>query len=124
MNANWKEARKDLKTLGIVVKTSIKSCCLGCVDESQQIDENVPALYQISKRFSSEDGGYLCHQNIGNTPLALQVMAVLDIHGIKWEWDGSEAHSIYVEMPLEPEYEAELKAMEERRLACSERLYA
>lgn len=99
MNTNWKEARKDLKQIGVVVKTSIKSCCLGCIDESQQIPADVPALYQLSKRWSGEDGGYLCHQNIGNTQLALQVMAVLDIHGIKWEWDGSEARSIYVELP-------------------------
>lgn len=101
MNTNWKQARKELKDLGIVVKTSFKACCLGCVEEKDQIPNDVPALYQLSKRFSGQEGGYLCHQNIGDTTMALKIMQTLSKNQIKWEWDGSQARSLYVEFPDE-----------------------
>jgi hypothetical protein len=99
MNVTWKETKRELKELGIVVNTSLKGCCLGCEPENGvKIPDDVPAIYQLSKRFSTNDGGYLCHQNLGDTALAAKVMHVLNKNGIKWEWDGSQAKSIFVDM--------------------------
>ena len=92
---NWKEARKELKALGITVNTSLKGCCVGCGET--EIDESVPAIYQLRSRWSSRDGGALNHQNIGDTFLAAQVMAILNRSGFKWDWDGSHARAIIVE---------------------------
>jgi hypothetical protein len=76
MNTNWAAARKELKALGIKVNTSLKGCCLGC--NESVIDETVPAIYQLRSRWNSFDGGALNHQNIGDTFLAAQVMAILN----------------------------------------------
>jgi hypothetical protein len=101
MNATWKSTKKELKELGIVVNTSLKGCCLGCEPENGvKIPDDVPAIYQLSKRFSTNDGGYLCHQNLGDTALAAKVMHVLNKNEIKWEWDGSQAKSIFVDMEM------------------------
>lgn len=95
MNKNWAEAKKELKALGIKVNTSLKGCCLGCSEST--IDENVPAIYQLRSRWNSFDGGYLNHQNIGDTFLAAQVMAILNRNGFTWSWDGSNARAINVQ---------------------------
>jgi hypothetical protein len=95
MNKNWAAAKKELKAIGITVNTSLKGCCMGCSES--KIDETVPAIYQLRNRWNSFEGGYLNHQNIGDTFLAAQVMAILNRNGFKWQWDGSEARSINVE---------------------------
>ena len=95
MNANWAQARKELKAIGITVNTSLKGCCIGCNEST--IDETIPAIYQLRSRWSSRDGGALNHQNIGDTFLAAQVMAILNRSGFKWDWNGSEARAIIVE---------------------------
>jgi hypothetical protein len=95
MNANWKNAKKDLKALGIKINTSIKGCCLGCQDNSA-IDDAEPAMYQLRSRWSGRDGGYLSHQNIADTELAAKVMVVFNKNGIKWEWDASRFRAIEV----------------------------
>lgn len=97
MNTNWKQAKKELEALGIVVKTNFKACCLGCIEEADQIPSDLPALYQLSKRFSNKEGGYLCHQNIGDTDTAWQIMQTLTRNQIKWQWDGTQARSLLVE---------------------------
>jgi len=95
MNKNWAEARKQLKALGIKVNTSLKGCCIGCSESV--IEETVPAIYQLKSRWNSFDGGSLNHQNIGDTFLAAQVMAILNRSGFKWEWDGSDSRAIILE---------------------------
>lgn len=95
MNANWKQAKKDLRAIGVTVNTSLKGCCLGCVENSP-IPKDVPAIYQLSKRFSATYGGFLCHSNLGDTALAAKVMAVLNDNGISWSWDGSPLRSIEI----------------------------
>ena len=95
MNKNWAVAKKELKAIGITVNTSLKGCCVGCSESS--IDEAVPAIYQLRSRWNSFDGGALNHQNIGDTFLAAQVMAILNRSGFSWDWDGSEARAIIVE---------------------------
>lgn len=92
---NWKQVKKELKALGIKVNVSIKSCCLGC-NENPIAESDEPAIYQLSKRFSSSSGGYLCHQNIGDTVLASKVMVVFNSNQISWKWDGTQARSILV----------------------------
>ena len=96
MDINWKQAKKDLKALGIRVNTSIKGCCPGCVENSPFTDEE-PAIFQLRNRWDGWNGGYLNHQNIVSSGLADKVTEVLTKNKIKWEWDGSNAYSIYVE---------------------------
>jgi hypothetical protein len=95
VNINWAQARKDLKAIGIKVNTSLTGCCIGCSDSP--IDETTPAIYQLRSRWSSNDGGALNHQNIGDTFLAAQVMAILNRSGFKWDWDGSDSRAIILE---------------------------
>ena len=97
MNKNWKDAKKELKALGIEVNTSLKGCCLGCIDS--EIDEKAPAIYQLKNRWNSFEGGYLNHQNISNSFLSAQVMAILNRNGFSWELDGSDHKAIFLEIP-------------------------
>ena len=100
MGDNWKKAKAELRALGVGVKTSVKGCCLGCVENSPFPDE-APAIYQLAKRFSNNRGGFLCHQNIGGTLLALEVMEILENNQIKWHWDGSKYRSIELDLGSE-----------------------
>lgn len=92
---NWKQAKKDLRALGIKVNVSIRGCCMGCVDE-KLFEDNEPAIYQLGKRFDRNDGGYLCHQNIAESELAAKVLVVLNKNKIGWNWDGSNREAIKV----------------------------
>ena len=97
MDAKWKQIKKDLKGLGIRVNTSIKGCCPGCVENDPFKDDEV-AIYQLANRWDSEYGGYVYHQNLGDTLLAMKVMAVFNNNKIEWDWDGSNARSIHVKL--------------------------
>jgi hypothetical protein len=96
MNKNWKEAKKELKAIGIQVNTSLKGCCVGCTES--EIDSQAPAIYQLRNRWNGSEGGYLNHQNISNSFLSAQVMAILNRNGFKWEWDGSDHRAIFIEI--------------------------
>jgi hypothetical protein len=93
---SWTQAKKELRKAGIIVKTSLKGCCLGCRDNG--IPDDTPAIYQLGKRFSNKWGGYLCHQDIGDTLTALTVMKILSNNKIEYKWDGSQAHSIFISL--------------------------
>jgi hypothetical protein len=97
MSENWKQAKRELRKEGISVNTSLKGCCLGCLDNAPFADEQ-PAIFQLSSRWDSYSGGYLSHQNIGDTMLAVKVMAILNSNGINWDWNGSEVFSIGIKL--------------------------
>jgi hypothetical protein len=97
MGEKWKKAKAELRAIGVGVNTSVKGCCLGCVENSPFTDE-APAIYQLSKRWSGQDGGFLCHQNLGGTLLALEVMAILENNRINWHWDGSQSKAIELDL--------------------------
>ena len=91
---NWKRAKKELRALGIKVNVSVSGCCLGCSDKSYE--DGQPAIYQLSKRFNNEYGGYLCHQNIADSDLAVKVLVVFNQNKIEWDWDGSQRSAIEI----------------------------
>jgi hypothetical protein len=94
--ANWKQARKDLAAIGVTVNTSLKACCLGCVENSP-IPRDVPALYQLSSRFSAKFGGFLSHQNI--TPeIGLKIVVILNANGVIWEWNGERSKNFFISL--------------------------
>lgn len=97
MSENWKQAKRELRKEGISVNTSLKGCCLGCV-ENTPFTDNQPAIYQLSNRWDSYSGGYLSHQNIGDTLVATKVMSILNRNGLAWDWDGSESFSIGIDL--------------------------
>lgn len=100
MNTNWKNARRELKGLGIHINTSYSACCLGCIPEEKiKHPKEAPAIYQLAKRWNGELGGYLCHSNI--TPLADSIVEIFERNGIKYEWDKSQARSIFLQFPEE-----------------------
>jgi hypothetical protein len=95
----WAEAKKELKKLGLQVKTRVQSCelgCAGCVDTVDWSDTDA-VIWQTSKRFSPKYGGYLNHQNITDE-LKWRIMATLNSAGIKWEWDGESHHTIFIQI--------------------------
>ena len=97
MNAKWKQARKEIRALGVNVNTSYTACCLGCIPEEKITHpKDAPAIYQLAKRWSGEFGGYLCHSNL-TEELRLKVFLILVDNGIKTNWDRSQARSIGVE---------------------------
>jgi hypothetical protein len=99
MAGNWNEAVKDIRKLGIRVKTSINSCCPGCVDsEAEKISPDEPMIFSLRTRFNGTDGGVLYHQKIGGTPLAGSVAEILYKHGVVNLWDQTEDHTIIVNL--------------------------
>ena len=95
----WAEAKKELKKLGLLVKTRVQSCelgCAGCVEETGWAETDA-VLWQTAKRFSPRYGGYLNHQNLTDE-LKWKIMATLTSAGVKWDWDGESHHSIRIDI--------------------------
>lgn len=96
MNSKWKQARKEIRALGIHVNTSYTECCLGCIPaEKIKHPEDAPAIYQLRSRWSSDWGGYLCHSNL-TEEMRNKIKDILANNRIATDWDGSQARSIQV----------------------------
>ena len=83
---DWNTAKKEIRQLGIRVTTSLKSCSLGCVGCSEDITEEEAALFQTAKRWDSNWGGYLNHQNIEPFQ-AFKIAEILIRNGVDYSWE-------------------------------------
>jgi hypothetical protein len=99
---DWKGAVKAIRQAGIRVKTSINSCCPGCIEtEKEGIIDGQPLLFSLRSRFNGSDGGVLYHQNIAGTELADKLDDILYDHRLIYQWDKSGNKAII--MDLDPE---------------------
>lgn len=95
---NWNEAKKSIRKLGVLINTRVASCYLGCsCVGGTDWDKSAPVLWQTGKRFSSKYGGYLNHSNLSHE-LKWRIMAILNTNNIRWEWDGTNARSIRIDL--------------------------
>jgi hypothetical protein len=97
---NWATAKKQLKALGIMVNTKLKSCELGCAcvgDDWSDTNRNAPHLWQTGKRWSARHGGRLNHANLTDAH-KWQIMATLNANNIFWSWDGASHKTIQIQL--------------------------
>jgi len=96
---DWKGAVKAIRKAGIRVKTSINSCCPGCIDNDEHgIVDDEPLLFSLRTRFNGSDGGVLYHQNIAGTELADKLDDILYDHRLIYKWDKSNSKAIIVDL--------------------------
>ena len=96
--SDWKQAKTELKKLGLAINTRVKSCYLGCACVGDDWNtEGKPMLWQTGKRFSPKFGGYLNHSGLTDVH-KWQVMKTLNANGIAWEWDGESHHTIRIHL--------------------------
>ena len=96
---DWKGAVTAMRRAGIRVKTSINSCCPGCIDNDKEgITDDEPLVFSLRTRFNSMGGGVLYHQNIAGTELAEKLDDILYNHRLIYQWDKSNRHAILLDL--------------------------
>lgn len=138
MEQNFKNAKKEIRSLGVKVKVNVMECCRGCIGTEKLglKSENEPYIYtyggqgnavswvdglpylrsEVNRNWRLDEkdlvnSEYFNHGNL--TPeLGKQIVAAFERNGFVVNWDGDQFHCIEVDFKATKLNQDAVKAVE------------